>query len=304
MRKSVDCPHCKTAQPAGIMVCQNCGSFIHGKPVKHYVSNDGTVLLKDVESSEEERVESGDAWDVLFGVQVLMNPVRRKKYSELEVLASMKLKADIETIGKIGAVKGSTNLIGGAPGAGKSTLSIKMASGLAKTTNRESLYIASEERCEQIKARADRLDIQHQGLIRMVPAMTGATPPIQELVERYNPGAMFLDSVNGISGDNMQDQVTVCNLIKQVCSKAQAVGVILCHVTKGSEIAGVMGLQHAVDATYTFFADESIDGVPRVLHVEKNRNGRAFIDLKFDMTPKGLILRGDDVEEDEEYEDA
>lgn len=300
-----NCPHCRAKQPASLMNCGNCGLYLHATNVKHNVSEggDGTILLSDVKSSETDRISSGREWDVLFGVQVLMKPDKRKKHTELQCLASLLLRIPVETVGAVGVVRGSTNLIGGAPGAGKSTMVIEMAGGFADQTGKETLYVATEEQCEQIKARADRLGVKWQERIRMCPAMTGASPPVEELIDRYDPAAVFLDSLNGMAGDDLPMQIQICKMMKQCCSKNKAIGIILSHVNKGGEVAGLMGLQHEVDATFTFFPDEGEEDTPRILHVEKNRNGRAFIQLAFDMTATGLVLRGEPEDEQEEEDD-
>lgn len=262
---------------------------------------DGTVLLSDVKSSDQDRISSGNAWDVLFGLEILKEEKKRRSYSEIVLTAADLLHLDPALVGVIGAVKGSVNLIGGAPGAGKSTMSIEMAVGYAKSTGRETMYLATEEQLSQIKSRADRLGLDFQDKVRMVEAMKGESPPLEDLISRYKPSAVFLDSLNGMAGDDKLLQIAICKSFKICCSKEQSVGIVLSHVNKGGEIAGLEGLQHEVDATFTFFPDEGEDETPRVLHVEKNRNGRAFISLSFRMTEKGLELL---LDEEPEYEGA
>lgn len=83
------------------------------------------------------------------------------------------------------------------------------------------------------------------------------------------------------------------------------------HVTKDMALAGLMSLQHEVDATMTFFPDTDRIGpdgeAVRVLEVIKNRNGRAFVEVQFEMTKRGLVklveVEEDEEDEEEEYED-
>src|SRR5262245_58865854 len=56
-----------------------------------------------------------------------------------------------------GVVPGSLILLGGAPGIGKSTLMLQVAGRLAK--DKKVLYVSGEESQEQVKERADRLNI-------------------------------------------------------------------------------------------------------------------------------------------------
>jgi predicted ATP-dependent serine protease len=102
----------------------------------------------------------------------------------------------------------------------------------------------------------------------------------------------------------------VCKIVKEFATMQHAPAMISQHVTKGDEIAGLMSLQHEVDATLTFFPDpERVDPesgeAPRMLETQKNRNGKAFVSVEFNMTKRGLVLNtNSDDEEDEEEDDA
>ena len=63
-----------------------------------------------------------------------------------------------------GLVKGSLVLIGGEPGIGKSTLILQLANKIAEKEGTV-LYVSGEESGEQVKLRADRLNIQNDNIM-------------------------------------------------------------------------------------------------------------------------------------------
>ena len=249
------CPHCRCYQSQG-------GSIVAADG-----PGDGSILLCDVKSSSLSRMPTGP-WDACFGT-------------------------DFAT-GKSGICQSSVTLLAGSPGAGKSTLLLQVSNAVVELTGQESLYLASEEPLEQIKGRADRLGIDHADRIRMLSVMTGEGN-VEDLLLRYKPSFLILDSLNGMAGSDMLKTIAVCKAVKQFCMTYKIAAIVTSHITKQGEIAGLEGLQHEVDATFTFFPDEDTpvpDGEEkvRILEVEKNRNGRAFISERFAMTEKGLEL--------------
>ena len=66
-----------------------------------------------------------------------------------------------------GIVKGSLVLVGGDPGIGKSTLLLQMCREIS--TKHKVLYISGEESAQQIKMRADRLDLKPTSFIIKTP---------------------------------------------------------------------------------------------------------------------------------------
>jgi DNA repair protein RadA/Sms len=195
--------------------------------------------------------------------------------------------------GKSGIVRGSVTLIGGSPGAGKSTLLIMMANAASLATAKESAYIATEEPEEQIKDRADRLDLGNQGMIRMFNGQEiGSLDPTKF-------GFLILDSVNGLAGEDQREAVTVAKILKKMVEKGKCPAIAISHINKRGDIAGLEALQHEVDTTMTFFPTEENLGEesPRQLVVEKNRNGSAYKKMTFAMTEKGLVVMEEEEKE-------
>jgi len=187
-----------------------------------------------------------------------------------------------------GVVNTSVTLIGGDRGAGKSTLMNQLLDEISISLGRESLYIACEEAREEIKLRADRLKLQNSHLVRIVEALSGASN-IADLISIRKPCAVALDSLRGMVGDDKNDSIEVCKRCKVLAVENHCPIFILQHVTKDEQIAGSNDDQHEVDTVMTFFPEH---GDVRLLEVQKNRFGRAFIGQRFLMTPTGLRISG------------
>lgn len=311
------CIKCTAELPRGKTKCTVCGAWNWGAidpaapkstvPLLTPANNFGSVTLDQVISADVDRIHTGP-WDMCFG----------------------RAENDDGSLGDAGIVRGSTNLIGGSPGAGKSTLFLQMSVNvLLKYPDKEVLYISAEEQLPQISARAKRLRIPPEILarIRMVDVRKGGAE-VAAILQHFTFVLLFLDSLKAIAGDDNQMQIEVCKVVKEYCTFQHAPGVISHHVTKDEAIAGLMGLQHEVDSTHTFFPDPEriirtekdpetiraeeklvklgkmsgpvipyVDEAVRVLEVQKNRNGPAFTQCELLMTSRGLTPY---TEEDEE----
>ena len=89
---------------------------------------------------------------------VLLTQVESGKYSR-----TLTKLSELDRVLGGGLVPGSLILLGGDPGIGKSTLLLQMAANLAQQEYRL-LYISGEESAEQIKMRAERLEIESGNL--------------------------------------------------------------------------------------------------------------------------------------------
>lgn len=265
------CSLCGKELTPGKMQCPSCKMWnvhaLENAPGSSENRHPDYITLDKVTSAKKDRILCGP-WDYVFGG---------------------------------GIVRTSCNLIGGAPGAGKSTLFLQMADAMAKVLQKEVAYIATEEALEEIKERAERLKLKNIHLVGMISAM-GGLPNVSEILEKHKPAAIFLDSVQGLAGQSEQVAIELCNIMKKVATVRKAPVMISSHVNKSDEIAGLMALQHVVDCTSTFFPDES--GV-RVHEIEKNRNGKAFISTTYEMTETGLVvleLEADKNEVEDDFE--
>lgn len=274
------CVRCDTPLKDGKAKCHGCGlwNIVPGGNRNDYI--DDSVTLDKVVSADHTRLKINKAVDYCWGATLKNNkPVA------------------------LGMVITSASLIGGVPGAGKSTMLLQLSNAVAKKTNKEAIYIAAEEALEEVKQRADRLNLSELYRIRMVPAMNGAN--VAKVLQRHNePSIVIIDSLQGLVGDEPELQLEVCKIGKLYAVQLRAPVIIISHVTKDDVIAGRMTLQHAVDTTMTFFPEENKEDY-RTLHVLKNRFGRAHIGYVFEMTAEGLIpvCEEEKLTEDDETEE-
>lgn len=253
--------------------CPSCFMWNPPKVTLLNGNSDQTVLLSEVSPNPIARIETGP-WDTCFGTDT--------------------------TTGKSGIVTTSVTLIGGAPGAGKSTMSLQLADQVAENTNREIIYVGSEESPEQIRDRATRLQLKRPHLIRLHPM--GSSVDLGNILLKRKPSAIILDSLPGLTSDP-EMAVELCKRFKDYSVELNAPTIIIDHVTKDGDLAGLMALQHAVDTLLTLFP---VDGAMRELETVKNRFGRAQISVPLVMTERGLFIPNsgnDDEEYDDEYDD-
>jgi len=230
----------------------------------------------------------------------LWNLPRNSVAGKLKTLADVTPAKELATIacGRWGRmfsqkgelVLGTLTAIGGSPGAGKSTLLLHMIAELEE----KSIYVMAEEGEEPVKERADRLNvsIEKQRLVTSVLALGNEDIELPATIITTKAKVLFIDSIS-LLADDPSTAVEYCKALKVLSVKHNLATILTVHVTKDGGIAGLMALQHVVDCTMTFFPDETQPGVPRILHVEKNRNGKAYISQIFLMKEKGLEIIGE-----------
>jgi DNA repair protein RadA/Sms len=213
------CNSCKHRIAADRLRCPSCGRWqIANASIDDH---DGTKLLSDASIKETSRIVTGP-WDPCFGG---------------------------------GIVLGATVLIGGAPGAGKSTLALQLADVIA-TQSGEVLYVATEESSGQIRDRALRLKVQSLSKIRMACTKDGFQASLKETLLTRKPKAIIVDSLTGLVGTDLEAAAETCDRLKDYATELNCPALVIDHVTKQGDFAGLMKLQHVVDTTISFFPHE------------------------------------------------
>ena len=187
-----------------------------------------------------------------------------------------------------GLVKGSLILLGGEPGIGKSTLILQLCEkvqGEGKV-----LYVSGEESAEQIKLRADRLEIKNQDLMFL-----GETDidVIKDAISDMKPKLVIIDSIQTMYSDEITaaagsvSQVReITSQIMRMCKAQQITTIIIGHVTKEGNIAGPRVLEHMVD-TVLYLEGERYNTY-RILRAVKNRFGSTNEIGMFEMREEGM----------------
>ena len=188
-----------------------------------------------------------------------------------------------------GLVRGSLVLLGGEPGIGKSTLILQLCnkmSGEGKV-----LYVSGEESAEQIKIRADRLNINNEDIMFL-----GETDIdlIQENILQMCPKLVIIDSIQTMYSEEISaaagsvSQVReITSQIMRVCKSRNITTIIIGHVTKDGNIAGPRVLEHMVD-TVLYLEGERYFSY-RILRGVKNRFGSTNEIGMFEMQNEGMV---------------
>jgi DNA repair protein RadA/Sms len=189
-----------------------------------------------------------------------------------------------------GIVPGSVLVIGGAPGIGKSTLLLQLV-GEFSQNQQKSCYFSGEESPEQIKLRADRIEIHQKNILL---STENELHRIQNQIIKEKTAFVVIDSIQTIYDESIDSvpgsvsQIRACSmeLIQLAKSKNFAL-VIIGHITKDGNIAGPKLLEHMVDVVLYFEGEKNTDS--RVLRTFKNRFGETGEIGIFRMVKEGLV---------------
>lgn len=197
--------------------------------------------------------------------------------------------AELDRVLGGGLVPGGVVLVGGDPGIGKSTLLMQLAGQLANRAI-SVLYVSGEESQQQIKLRADRLQVTDGPIF--IAAETELDAINNQLVS-LQPQVVIIDSIQTVYSANLTSAPGTVGQIRESASRliryAKESGTVLFlvgHVTKDGSIAGPRVLEHMVDVVL-YFEGERHQSF-RILRGVKNRFGSTNEIGIFQMGETGL----------------
>jgi DNA repair protein RadA/Sms len=270
------CRECGTTSPRWSGRCSGCGEW---------------NTLDEERSSLKPRISSGTTTS-LRDVATTTATVHSTGVGELDrVLGG-------------GFIAGSTTLLFGEPGVGKSTLALMSLRELAGSAT-SVLLVAAEESVAQVAQRARRLGDVPVGL--EVAASTNVDVA-EQLVRERRPTLCVIDSISAMSDDALSSVAgsvpQVRHVAERLCSVAKETGVALLivgHVTKDGELAGPRALEHLVDTVIRIEGDRH--GSLRIIRALKHRFGPTGEVGLLEMVPDGLrempdatVLRGPELD--------
>ncbi|MAE63367.1 MAG: DNA repair protein RadA [Phycisphaeraceae bacterium] len=280
------CRSCGALHPRWIGKCNECGQW---DCLDEYEVDPGRTQDRQLGVAESARGGGETATVAMPITEVAPTDQLRLPtgIGELDRVLGTSGEGDEGRVG--GVVPGSTVLIGGDPGIGKSTLMLQAAGRLAGSGLRV-LYATSEESVQQTHLRAQRLSVADDALFVLADTNLAR---IVEQIRQTEPALVIIDSVQMIykgdlqAGPGTAAQLRACCTDLVYLAKTAGVAVLLVgHVTKDGQLAGPRLLEHMVDTVLYFEGDRYHSH--RVLRAMKNRYGTTLEVGLFEMTDRGL----------------
>ena len=215
-----------------------------------------------------------------------------RKLKEVEGIETARTSTGIGELDRVlggGLVKGSLVLVGGEPGIGKSTLILQLCDkvkGEGKV-----LYVSGEESAEQVKIRADRLNINNDDLMFLGETNIDS---IEDAIISINPKLVIIDSIQTMYSEEITSAAGTVSQVREItarimrmCKDNGITTIIIGHVTKDGNIAGPRVLEHMVD-TVLYIEGERYFSY-RILRGVKNRFGSTNEVGMFEMKNEGMV---------------
>lgn len=263
--------------------CTNCGNESTKWIGRCPGCNEWNTYVEEIISKENSNPNQSTFKD--FSVKT--KPVKLTEVKQNDISRFYSDDPEFNRVLGGGIVPGSIVLIGGEPGIGKSTLLLQIALSL---NDLKILYVSGEESVEQIKMRADRINVKNDSLYLYSET---CTQTIFEQVKALEPNLIIIDSVQTVysqyilSASGSISQVRECAGEFQRLAKETNIPVILIgHINKEGEIAGPKLLEHIVDTVLQFEGDRNY--THRLLRTIKNRFGSALELGVYEMKSHGL----------------
>ncbi|MDI3548772.1 MAG: hypothetical protein PWR10_2424 [Halanaerobiales bacterium] len=220
-------------------------------------------------------------------IRVVPNSIK-----EIEAGVRPRLSTGIGELDRVlggGIVRGALILLGGAPGIGKSTLILQVASLFSKKYSRV-LYISGEESASQLRMRAERLKALDDELFVLAET---EFDQICGLLAREKYNLVILDSIQTVYDprlDSAPGSITqvkeITNQLLKIAKQREIPIFLIGHVTKEGDLAGPRVLEHLVDTVLQFEGDRNY--AYRILRAIKNRFGSTNEVGVFEMKSTGM----------------
>ena len=246
------CGSCGHVEPKWMGRCTNCGEW----------------------NTFSETQVSGKTGSAVQGRKT-EGPRNAVNLSDIETEGAARIDCGIKELNRVlggGITAGSSVLVGGAPGIGKSTLMLQLAKSV--TAGTRVLYVAGEESSRQIKTRAARLGVSGDSIMVLNDS---TVETVERSLNSVRPGLVIVDSIQTLISPEAGAIPGTVNQIKYCTHEIITWGrehhvpiFLVAHVTKEGTIAGPKVIEHMVDTVLYF--DHS-PGDLRILRSTKNRFG-------------------------------
>jgi len=266
--------------------CSNCGYESAKWSGKCPSCNQWNTFLEEVVSKNNQKE---DNWKTYHSEKRSVHAV---KLDEVVVNEEKRIVTNDSELNRVlggGIVPGSIVLVAGEPGIGKSTLFLQNGVQLKNTTV---LYVSGEESEQQIKMRANRLNVANDKFYILTETSTQA---IFQEIKKLKPDLVIIDSIQTLQSNLIESsagsvaQIRECAAELQRFAKETDTPVFLIgHITKDGTIAGPKILEHMVDTVLQFEGDRHY--AYRILRTLKNRFGSTAELGIYEMTGEGMKI--------------
>ncbi len=249
------CQNCGNESPKWIGKCPSCGQW-------------NTFIEEVVQKSTPK-----EQWADNAGF--LSNNILPQKISDIELSEQRRIDTQNQELNRVlggGLVPGSIVLLGGEPGIGKSTLLLQVA---LQMKNQKVLYVSGEESAQQIRLRAERLNMTMSETFVLTETNT---QKIAQAIRQIQPTVLIVDSIQTMHTDLVESTAGSVTQIRECAgefhkyAKQSNTPVLLIgHITKDGSLAGPKLLEHMVDSVLQFEGDRNYGY--RILRSVKNRFG-------------------------------
>ena len=229
--------------------------------------------------------------DIEFGTNILKVKVPKQLRSKVKC----GLKYIDDALGGEGFTPSAVTFFTGTPGAGKTTMMLKMADSLTKS-GALVVFNTAEESLYQVKLVAERLNLQHgfhAGQETSVPALLEYCDKLRNKRGNKNkPFFLIVDSLQTLNdgkyangGGGRAKDKRCLGMITDYCKQNYCNAIVIGQVNKSGTMAGSNVLKHMVDSMMTLSVEEKDPDLRgcRVLQMIKNRfggsGGTFFLDL-------------------------
>ena len=262
-----------------VFVCNNCG-YESGKWLGK------CPACNEWNSFFEEKIQ------IKTGVDKKEKEISKPvKLIEVEKKETFRTKTGIGELDRVlggGFVNSSLTLLGGEPGIGKSTLILQICDKVK--VDGPILYVSGEESAEQVKLRADRLNIKNDKLMFLSET---DIDNVENIIDNMKPAFLIIDSIQTMYSDEITSAAGSVSQVREITARVMKISkqkqittIIIGHVTKDGNIAGPRVLEHMVD-TVLYLEGERYFSY-RILRTVKNRFGSTNEIGMFEMVNEGL----------------
>lgn len=269
------CSNCGYESTKWVGKCPSCGTW--------------NTFVEEVISKPSVAQKENNKWDDYNEETRTLRTIPLHTIKSSEQIRIATSDAELNRVLGGGIVPGSIVLIAGEPGIGKSTLFLQNGLQLQGKTV---LYISGEESEQQIKMRADRLNIQNDNFYLLTETLTQT---IFQEIKKLKPHLVIVDSIQTIQSPYIDSSPGSISQIRESAAEFQRFAketntpvFLIGHITKDGSIAGPKILEHMVDTVLQFEGDRHY--AYRILRTIKNRFGSTSELGIYEMT--GIGMRG------------